>query len=123
MDDLHGTVTGTHVNDNLVVALPADLSGGALEKVRQLTLDRVHDDQLAAVILECSAVSYMDAQEFVELCQIADVISVLGARSCFVGLRPGIVKHLVLSDVKVDGIRAFLGLNEALDYLARTAAR
>ncbi len=121
MDGTYGAVTGTRVRDNLVVTLPADLSGDALEQVRQVTLHQVHGNRPLAVILECSAVSYMDAHEFSELRAIASVVAVLGARTCFAGLRPGIVKHLVLSDADLTGIQGFLGLNEALDYLARFA--
>ncbi len=123
MNGLPGTVTGTRVNDHLVVALPADLSGDVLEQVREMTLDQVRADRIGVVILECTAVRYMDVHEFTELHTIADVITVLGARTCFVGLRPGIVKHLVLSDVDLSRVRAFLGLNEALDYLSRTSIR
>jgi len=123
MNGLPGTVTGTRVNDHLVVSLPSDLSGEVLEQVRQMTLHQVRSDRLGVVIFECTAVRYMDVHEFTELHTIADVITVLGAQTIFVGLRPGIVKHLVLSDVDLSRVRAFLGLNEALDYLARTSAR
>ncbi len=119
MESMQGAVTGTRVRDNLVVTLPTDLSGDTLAQVRDVTLHQVHNDRPSAVILECSAVSYMDTHEFDELRAISDVVAVLGARTCFAGLRPGIVKHLVLSDVNLDGVRAFLGLNEALDHLAR----
>ncbi len=112
-------VTGTRVKDNLVVTLPADLSGDALAQIREVTLHQLHDDRPSAVILECSGVSYMDTREFEELRAICGTIAVLGARTCFTGLRPGIVKHLVLSDANLSGVRAFLGLNEALDHLAQ----
>lgn len=118
-EGMQATVTATRVKDNLVVTLPADLSGGTLTQLRDVALQQVQGTQLTAVILECSAVNYMDTHEFEELRTIAAVIAVLGARTCFAGLRPGIVKHLVLSDTKLDGVQAFLGLNEALDHLAR----
>ena len=117
MESLQGAVTGTRVKDNLVVTLPADLSGDVLAQVREVTLHQLRDDRPSAVILECSAVSYMDTHEFEELRAISGTIAVLGARTCFTGLRAGIVKHLVLSDANLDGVRAFLGLNEALDHL------
>ena len=119
MSGIQGTVTGTRIKDNLVVTLPADLSGETIEQARQVTLHQVHGNRPLAVILECSAVSYMDKHEFGELRAISSVVAVLGARTCFAGLRAGIVKHLVLSDADLSGVQAFLGLNEALDYLSR----
>lgn len=119
MEHLHANVTGTRVNDNLVMTLPADLAGNVIDQVRDMALRQVQGSRLSAVIFECSAVSYMDLHEFEALREISRVVSVLGARPYFAGLRPGIVKYLVLSDANLEEVRAFLGLNEVLEHLAR----
>jgi hypothetical protein len=38
----------------------------------------------------------------------------LGAKVIFVGLKPGIIVHLLEADAVVRGVHAFLGLDEAL---------
>jgi hypothetical protein len=38
----------------------------------------------------------------------------LGAKVIFVGLKPGIIVHLLEADADVRGVHAFLGLDEAL---------
>lgn len=118
MQELFVSVTATRVKNNLVVTLPADLSGSVLEQLRQVTLGQVHQQRLTAVIFECSAVHYMDLHEFEQLCTTARTVRVLGSQPCLVGLRAGIVKYLVQSNADCAGIRAFLDLNEALDYFA-----
>lgn len=118
MHELFDSVTATRVRNNLVVTLPADLSGSVLEQLRQVTLGQVQQQRLTAVILECSAVHYMDLHEFEQMCALIRTVQVLGPQPCLVGLRAGIVKYLVQSNADCAGIRAFLDLNEALDHFA-----
>ena len=52
-----------------------------------------------------------------ELRKIARMAEMLGAKVIFVGLKPGIIVHLLEADADVHGVRAFLGLDEALHAL------
>ena len=110
------SVTATRVGNNLVVALPADLNDSALEQVRACALAQVHRQPTQAVIFECSAVRYMDREEFEQLCALFRVVTMLGTQACLVGLGPGIVKYLVMANVDSAGVLAFLDLNEALEH-------
>lgn len=114
---LQSTVTATNIKNNLVVTLPVDLSGGALDQVRSVTLDAIQDNPIIAVIFECSALKFIDVNEFDVLKSICGMSGVLGAVPILTGLRPEIIKYLIFADIDCTGIRAFLGLNEALDYL------
>lgn len=111
------SVTGTRVGDCLVVTLGRDLGGGTLEAVRQVTLDGVQRDGAASVIVDASGVPFMDSQEFTDLRKVMQMARLLGARCVLVGLRPGIIMHLMASDTPVDGLEAMLGLDEALRAL------
>lgn len=110
------TVTANRVGNNLVVTLPPELTDAILEQVRTVALRHVHQQATQAVIFECSAVQFMDRQEFEQLCALSRVVSVLGAQACLVALSPGIVKYLVMANAECAGLRAFLDLNEALEH-------
>lgn len=113
------SVTGTRVEDCLVVTVSRDLGADTLDEVRRVTLDGVQRDGAGAVILELSGVPYMDSHEFEELRRIMHMAGLLGARSMLVGLRAGIIMHLMDCDVDVRGLPAMLGLDEALHAMRR----
>lgn len=115
-------ILATKVKDCLIVTVGEDLSGGALEEVRRVTLRDVHEKGCQSIIFELSAVKFMDTIEFEGLKTISEMASILGAQSMFVGLQPGIVSHLVASDAETGGISAALDLNEALEKLGITNA-
>ena len=108
------SVTGTRVEDCLVVTVSRDLGGGTLDEIRRVTLEGVQRDGASGVILEVSGVPFMDSHEFQDLRRVMHMAELLGARCMLVGLRPGIIMHLMDSDVDVRGLRAVLGLDEAL---------
>lgn len=101
-----------------MIALPTDLAGGRLDEVRGVTLDHVNTSHPKSVIFECSGLRYLDTEEFEGLRQLSESVVMLGAKTGFIGLGAGIVKYLALADVNLNGIKAFLGLDEALDYFA-----
>ncbi len=115
--DFENVVTATRVKRNLVVTLPVDLCGGALDQVRSIALDAIQNDSIIAVIFECSPLKFIDIDEFYVLKSIFSMSDVLGAVPILTGLKPEIIKYLIFSDADCTGIRAFLSLNEALDYL------
>lgn len=122
MDESSPDVAATRIKDNLVLNLPSEFGPSTLEQLRQLVLDQVHENHTLAVIFDCSAVQYMDRHEFSELCVISRVVMVLGARPCFAGLRPGVVKYLVQADADCPGIKTYFDLNAALDHFAAQKA-
>lgn len=114
------SVTGTRVEHCLVVTLSRDLGGDTLEQARRVTLDGVRLGGALAVILDASGVPFMDSCEFDGLRKLMHMAEMLGARCVLVGLRPGIIMHLMSCDANVDGLRAMLGLDEALQAMRGT---
>ena len=108
------SVTGTRVEDCLVVTLSRDLGGDTLDQARKVTLDGVQSGGASAVIMDASGVPFMDSHEFEALRRLMHMAELLGARCMLVGLQPGIIMHLMSCDANVDGLRAMLGLDEAL---------
>lgn len=117
------SVTGTRVEDCLVVTVSRDLGGGTLDELRRTTLDGVQRDGALAVILELSGVPFMDSREFQEMRRVMRMAELLGARCAVVGLRPGIIMHLMDCDADVDGLHATLGLDEALQAMRQTRGK
>lgn len=112
------TVTSTRISDCLIVTVPDDLGGAQMDILREATLKAIHGVSTRAVIFELSGLRFLDSEEFSGLKAIANMTQRLGSSSIFVGLRPGIVAHLVQADADLGGIKAELGLSEALRSLS-----
>jgi anti-anti-sigma regulatory factor len=100
-----------------VVTVGSDLSEEVLEQVRTTTLDGIQLDGAHSAILELTGVPFLDTRDFTELRKIVRMGGLLGARVMLVGLKPGIIMHLMAADVDVSGIEACLGLDEALQRI------
>lgn len=112
------SVTSTRISDCLIVTVPDDLGGSQMDVLRDATLKAIHGVSTRAVIFELSSLRFLDSEEFNGLKSIAHMTQRLGSSSIFVGLHPGIVAHLVQADADLGGIKAELGLSEALRSLA-----
>jgi anti-anti-sigma regulatory factor len=122
----HATqVIATRVRSCLIVTLPPDLLPELIDEVRHVTLEGLHRGGSQVVVFELSAVQVMDREDFESLQAITAMARLLGARPMWVGLRAGIVMHLVESDVDTGDVEAVRDLEEALaraDADAREAA-
>jgi anti-anti-sigma regulatory factor len=112
------SVTSTRISDCLIVTVPDDLGGAQMDRLRDVTLNAIHGVSTRAVIFELSGLRFLDSEEFSGLKSIAHMTERLGSSSIFVGLHPGIVAHLVQADADLGGIKAELGLSEALRSLS-----
>jgi anti-anti-sigma regulatory factor len=112
-------VIATPVKGCLIVTLPADLSPEVFGQLRERTLNGLRGGGCHAVVFELSAVQIMDVEDFAELRALAATAQLLGARALLVGLSPGVVMHLVDSDVDTTGLEAVRDLEEALDRAER----
>ena len=113
-DSAHGSVGVTHVHGTLVVTVTSDLGEGVMDAVRKAALEGAHREGTSRVVLDLTAVPFIDLAEFDAIRRIARSIELVGATTTLVGLRPGIIMHLVESGADTAGIRATLGLAEAL---------
>jgi len=112
------SVTSTRISDCLIVTVPDDLGGAQMDLLREATLNAIYGISTRAVIFELSGLRFLDSEEFSGLKSIAHMTERLGSTSIFVGLHPGIVAHLVQADADLGGIKAKLGLSEALRALS-----
>jgi rsbT antagonist protein RsbS len=117
--DTAGVVVATRINDCVVVTAPSDLGRGHMAELEGVALRSITSQKTNAVIFELSGVQFMDSQEFEEFRAVTRMVQHLGVKPVLVGLRPGIIAHLVQTDVDISGLSAALGLNDALAMLER----
>ena len=110
-----GSIGVTSVHGTRVVTVTRDLGDGALAAIRGAAIDGAHRLGARRVILDLSAVPFLDLAEFEAIRRIAHAVGLVGSETIVVGLRPGIIMHLVESGADTSGIRATLGLEDALD--------
>lgn len=110
-------VTSTRVGHCVVVTVTQDLGDGVMDALRRVLLDGVQIAGASAAILDLSAVPFMDSTEFAQVRAALRMAELLGARTMLVGLQPGIIVHLLSVDADVAGVRASVGLEEALQAM------
>jgi len=117
MSALHdGGVSTTVLHGCVVVAFPSEL-GADLERAQRTALARIHDAAAQAAVLDLSAVRFLDRTEFDGLRALAGMLSLLGTKTIFVGLKPSVVAWLVTHDVDVSGLAFERDLEGALERL------
>jgi anti-anti-sigma regulatory factor len=109
-----GKVAINEMERRLVVTMPARLSSGILQNVREEVLDRLRTMSARAVILDMTMVGAIDTREFNVLADIFRMVQLMGTPALFSGLQPGAVSALMDLDVDTSGIVAVLNVDEAL---------
>jgi anti-anti-sigma regulatory factor len=112
--DSDTSVIATRVRRCLIITLPADLLPEVIDAARNVTLEGLQGGGAQVVVFELSAVQVMDREDFESLQAVAAMAQLLGARPLWVGLRAGIVMHLVESDIDTSEVEAVRDLEEAL---------
>lgn len=111
-------ITAIRIRETLLVTLPADLgSGGMMATIHKISA-ALEQQPAKSLILECSALRYMDLVEYSNLKKyVADMASLQGMVTYIVGINPGIAAYLALKDADLSGIRLMQSLEDALDAL------
>ena len=106
--------TITTVRGCLVVTFGQDLAE-SLTDTRIAVLDEVRNSGARVVVLELSAVRFMDRTEFGDLRELVEMTRLMGARPFMVGLEPGIVAYLVNNDADTRGLEVARALEDVFD--------
>jgi rsbT antagonist protein RsbS len=106
----------------LVATIQLDLDRPSLERFRKDLLRRLDDSRSRQVILDCSGIEVMDAEDFAGLRRTIAMASLMGARVVLAGLQPGVVSALVDLGAEIDGLRTALSLDDAFRLLQSEAA-
>ena len=121
-DEYDASIGVTLVRGCVVSTLPAQLGPKSINALRARIMDAVQQHRAQAVLVDCGMLQVMDSAEFAELRAALVTAGLLGARSMVVGLRPGIVAHLINADVDVVGLETALTLEVGLDRMLAAGA-
>ncbi|UCE63669.1 MAG: STAS domain-containing protein [Nitrospirota bacterium] len=110
------------VNGCLVATLQFDLNRHILDSFREEILQKLQETGARGLLLDCSALTLMDSEDFEGLKRMTEMAALMGTTTVFVGLSAGIVSSLVELDVDLDGIHAALTLEDAFDRVKEFAS-
>src|SRR5262245_53278998 len=111
------SVTINLMRGSLVATIQVDLNQTVLEQFRIDLLNRLASSRARRIILDCSGIQLLDAEDFDSLRRTIAMASLMGARSVLAGLQPGVVSALVDFNVNVDGLQTVLSLDDAFRLL------
>ena len=97
----------------LVASVQVDLNDGVIQQLADNLLEALRMQGARGVILDLSGVSIMDAEEFAALRKIERMAALMGARTVFAGLKPGVVSALIDLDADVSKLAASRSLDDA----------
>ncbi|MDH3915666.1 MAG: STAS domain-containing protein [Chromatiales bacterium] len=102
---------------HLVGSVQVELTESVLDNFREHLLEAVQRTRPMGVIIDVSAVPFMDVQEFAQLRRILNMTALMGGRPILVGLQPGIVAALVEMDADVEGLETAISVEQAVRRL------
>jgi rsbT antagonist protein RsbS len=103
----------------LVANIQLDLNRMVLERFRKDLLERLDISRSRQVILDCSGVELLDAEDFDALRRTIAMAALMGARTVVAGLQPGVVSGLHTAQSVDDAFRLLESTAE--DYAALDA--
>jgi rsbT antagonist protein RsbS len=105
----------------LVATIQLDLDRMVLERFRKDLLARLDASRSRQVILDCSGVEVLDAEDFIALRRTIAMAGLMGAHTMLTGLQPGVVSALVDLDVDLGGLDTAQNLDDAFRLLESRA--
>jgi anti-anti-sigma factor len=110
-------LAATQLKHSTIINIGNELSDAMLANLRDLILSQINEYHNKYVILILSGLKFMDSDEYSSLLQISKMAEILGAKTVFVGLNPGIIMHLINQDIDIQGIKSYHIFNDALEAL------
>lgn len=105
---------GMHiVNGCLLAPLYAHPEEDGLRRLQEAILQQVQADSPRGVILDVSAVTYLDRKAFARLADTARMVALMGARPVFVGFQAGVAAALIDLQVECGSLETAVNLEDA----------
>jgi rsbT antagonist protein RsbS len=103
--------------ENLIASVLTDLSDREVIALRDDIADRVGQDRLGGVIIDVSALEFMDSFVARSLCSLALTVAMRGARTVIAGIQPDVAIALVHFRLDLAPLQTALDLDEAIELL------
>jgi rsbT antagonist protein RsbS len=101
----------------LVATIQLDLDRLVLERFRKDLLEKLDASRSRQVILDCSGIEVLDAEDFDALRRTIAMAALMGAWTVLAGLQPGVVSALIDLNVDPDRLHTVLSLDDAFRLL------
>jgi len=101
----------------LLVPLQGDVTDTLSERLRHEVLERVHREQIIAVVLDVTGLFVVDSHLCATLSNIAEATALMGARTFLTGMKPDIALTLETMGLGLRGVTTCMTLEDALTAL------
>ncbi|MBF0390643.1 MAG: STAS domain-containing protein [Desulfamplus sp.] len=105
------------INGCIIAPLNSEVHDDYIELFQRAVLEKVKLTCAKDVIIDVSAVKFLDSFTFEMLKESANMISMLGAYVVFVGFQPGVASALIDLDVQFDNIFTAVTIEDGFELL------
>ena len=101
------------IRQALLATVQISLTQTVIEEFKIQVLNRIKETQFEYLLLDLSGLEIMDFDEYQKICQIIDMVSLMGVHSIIIGLRPEVVASLVEHDISNMNYKVALNIEDA----------
>jgi rsbT antagonist protein RsbS len=112
-----GNVAISMIEGALLVCVQTELRLSTLLELQNRLLEQVSKLAVKGVMLDLSEVDALDVDGFSSLIDLTQMLKIMGAKTVFIGFRPGVVAGLAALDSDLSALRGCQTIRQALDLL------
>lgn len=105
------------INGCLIVPVSSEVYDDYIRKLQTSILEKVKSTHAKEVLIDVSAVKFLDSFTFAMLKESAQMISMIGADVVFVGFQSGVASALIDLDVQFDDIFTAVNIEDGFELL------
>lgn len=118
LSDPNTGLSGIYEMDGcLIVPIQEEIDNRKAGELSSRVLGFLEHHALKRVLIDLSTVSVLDRKTFQVIHQTASMISLMGAKTVFVGIQPGVASALVDLDVEIQGMQTAFSIREGINLL------
>ena len=116
------TIPIIKLRENLLVSIQIEMTDRLVGELKENIAFEVRTQEVSGLVIEVSAVDFLDSYIARSLQQIAKIASCMGVETILAGLDPSVAITLVEMGADMLGIQTALDLEDALDLLEERQA-
>ncbi|ATP27644.1 STAS domain-containing protein [Chromobacterium violaceum] len=113
-DAAEARITLSQIGDALLACVQAELRPALVRQMQSRLLERISGKAVRRVMLDVSEVRFLDLESYQALVDMKRTISLMGASTVLVGLRPGVIQGLSQVGADLGAFRGAISLEQAL---------
>ncbi len=116
------TIPIIKLRQNLIVSIQIELTDRLVGELKENIAFEVRNQEVSGLVIEVSAVDFLDSYIARSIQQIAKIASCMGVETILAGLDPSVAITLVEMGADMLGVDTALDLEDALDHLEERQA-